>query len=382
MLNKRLLIKNILSHNDEGTFFDKKRIISLSSDSEKAKLLKHICALSNSNPKNESYIIFGVLDEDNSIVGVPPFDDSVIQNLVKSNLENPPIVSYENIQFPETKNYQTLGLLTIFEKIEQSSFTKNIWKIKKGSTYYRYGSNSIIIDENFYLNKKNTSIVNSIKEYSINNLKGLINGVQEFKSLSDSAYNPENIVFLDQFVLCWSAWKDKYGERDYFSEIDIQLVNENKKILISAVQYTDIIITENEFKIIELVPLGYEDKFDLFPLEETSILFRENGTYSITTKTVFKFPAFPKEEIRILYQRTKSLTEKYKQGEFPREERNFQEGIAEYYLLCYLNGIETARTDLIESINYLDGSAAEWQNECLLILDKYEKTMPNNVYKK
>lgn len=82
MLNKRLLIKNILSHNDEGTFFDKKRIISLSSDSEKAKLLKHICALSNSNPENESYIIFGVLDEDNSIIGVPPFDDSVIQNLV------------------------------------------------------------------------------------------------------------------------------------------------------------------------------------------------------------------------------------------------------------------------------------------------------------
>lgn len=373
MINKRLLIKNIISHNDEGTFFDKKRSISLSTDSEKAKLLKHICALSNSNPENESYIIFGISDEDNSIFGVRPFDDSVIQNLIKSNLVNPPIVTYENIQFPETEYYRTVGLLTIFEKKEQSSLIKNIWKLKKGSAFYRYGSTSIIIDENFYINEKNKSIVNSIKEYSVNNLKGLINGVQEFKSISDRDYHPENIVFLDQFVLCWSAWKDKYGERDYYSEINIHLVNENKKIFISAVQFADIVITEKEFKIIVLVPLGYGENFDLYPLEETSINFLENGTYTITTKTVFEFPTFPKTEIDKLYERTKALTEKYKQGVFPKEEMNFQEGIAEYYLLCYLNGIETAKLDLIESENYLDGSASEWQSECITILEKYEK---------
>jgi len=379
MINKRLLIKNIISHNDEGTFFDKKRSISLSTDSEKAKLLKHICALSNSNPENESYIIFGVSDENNSIIGVRPFDDSVIQNLVKSNLENSPIVSYENIQFPETEYYQTVGLLTIFPKKEQSKLVKNIWKLKKGSAFYRYGSTSIIIDENFYVNENNKSIVNSIKEYSINNLKGLIDGVQEFKSISHSEYNPENIVFLDQFVLCWSAWRDKYGERDYYSEINIQLVNENKKIFISAVQFADIIISEKEFKIIELVPLGYGENFNLYPLEEISVNFFENGTYTITTKTVFEFPTFSKEEIDKLYQRTKALTEKYKNGIFPKEERNFQEGIAEYYLLCYLNGIESAREDLIESKNYLDGSASEWQSECIRILDKYEKTIANTV---
>jgi hypothetical protein len=373
MINKRLLIKNIISHNDEGTFYDKKRIISLSNDSEKAKLLKHICALSNSNPENDSYMIFGISDEENSIVGVKPFDDSVIQNLVKSNLENPPIVTYENIQFPETENYQTVGLLTIFEKKEQSSFTKNIWKIKKGNSYYRHGSTSLIIDEKFYVNEKNKSIVESTKEYSINNLKGLIDGVQEFKSLTEPEYQPETIVYLNQFVLCWSAWRDKYGKRDYYTEIDIQLLNENKKIFISAVQYADIIINDKEFKIIELVPLGYDENFDLYPLEETSIKFLDNGTYSITTKIVFEFPNFPKEEIDKLYVRTKALTEKFKEGVFPKEERNFQEGIAEYYLLCYLNGIKEARTDLIESINYLDGSAAEWQRECQTILEKYEK---------
>ena len=81
MINKRLLIKNLLAHNDENSFYDKKRKIDISHKEGKAKFLKHICALSNSNPKNNSYIVIGVEDEDNNIVGVDFFDDSKIQNL-------------------------------------------------------------------------------------------------------------------------------------------------------------------------------------------------------------------------------------------------------------------------------------------------------------
>ena len=50
MINKRLLIKNLLSHNDENSFYDKKMKLSLTSKEGKGKFLKHICALSNSNP--------------------------------------------------------------------------------------------------------------------------------------------------------------------------------------------------------------------------------------------------------------------------------------------------------------------------------------------
>jgi predicted HTH transcriptional regulator len=60
----------------------------------KAKFLKHICALSNSNPA--SYIVVGVEDQDNEIVG-DFFDDSHIQNLVNAYLENPPKIQYENV---------------------------------------------------------------------------------------------------------------------------------------------------------------------------------------------------------------------------------------------------------------------------------------------
>ena len=76
MINKRLLIKNLLAHNDESSFYDKKRQLNLHSKEGKAKFLKHICALSNSNPTNNSYIVVGVEDHDNEIVG----DDFLVSN--------------------------------------------------------------------------------------------------------------------------------------------------------------------------------------------------------------------------------------------------------------------------------------------------------------
>ena len=54
MINKRLLIKNLLTYTDENTFYDKKVQLNLGSKEGKAKFLKHVCALSNSNPKNNS----------------------------------------------------------------------------------------------------------------------------------------------------------------------------------------------------------------------------------------------------------------------------------------------------------------------------------------
>jgi Predicted transcriptional regulator containing an HTH domain and an uncharacterized domain shared with the mammalian protein Schlafen len=113
MINKRLLIKNLLAHNDENSFYDKKRFISISEKEGKAKFLKHVCALANSNPKNNSFIVIGVEDRDNTIVGVEFFDDSKIQNLINAYLDNPPIVSYENIPFPHLPENKVVGLVTI-----------------------------------------------------------------------------------------------------------------------------------------------------------------------------------------------------------------------------------------------------------------------------
>ncbi len=75
MINKRLLIKNLLAHNDECSFYDKKLQINITSKEGKAKFLKHVCALSNSNPASNSYIVIGVDDQYNHIIGVDFFDD-------------------------------------------------------------------------------------------------------------------------------------------------------------------------------------------------------------------------------------------------------------------------------------------------------------------
>ena len=116
MLNKRLLIKNLLAHNDESSFYDKKRQLNLHTKEGKSKFLKHICALSNSNPANNSYIIVGVEDENNEIVGDDFFDDSKIQNLVNAYIDNPPKIQYENVPFPNLAKDKVVGLVTIKPK--------------------------------------------------------------------------------------------------------------------------------------------------------------------------------------------------------------------------------------------------------------------------
>ena len=136
MINKRLLIKNLLSHNDENSFYDKKMKLSLTGKEGKAKFLKHLCALSNSNPKNNSYIIIGVEDEENKIVGVDFYDDSKIQNLVNAYLENPPKIAYENVPFPSLPRHKVIGLVTIHSNSHITSLLKNAWKYRRETIFY------------------------------------------------------------------------------------------------------------------------------------------------------------------------------------------------------------------------------------------------------
>lgn len=163
MINKRLLIKNLLAHNDESSFYDKKRQLNLHSHEGKAKFLKHICALSNSNPVNNSYIVVGVEDEDNAITGVDFYDDSRIQNLVNAYLENPPKIQYENIPFPNLPKDKVIGLVTIKPKNSVSFFKKGIHTITANSTFVRTGSNSTPTEEKIQFSKANAETVISIE---------------------------------------------------------------------------------------------------------------------------------------------------------------------------------------------------------------------------
>ena len=199
MINKRLLIKNLLAHNDESSFYDKKRQIDLGSKEGKAKFLKHICALSNSNPNNNSYIVIGVEDETNEIRGVDFFDDSKLQNLVNAYLSNPPLIAYENVMFPGLPEDKVVGLVTIRPNGEITSLRKNIWKYWGGSIFLRDGSISMPKAFDIEIKDVNSLLVTKIERQSSNNIEHTLNSVIEFLGRTNEGLESNYKVFKEQF---------------------------------------------------------------------------------------------------------------------------------------------------------------------------------------
>ncbi len=169
-----------MAHNDESSFYDKKRKINLGTKEGKAKFLKHICALSNSNPANNSYIVIGVEDEGNEINGVDFFDDSKIQNLINAYLTNAPLISYENVMFPHLPDDKVVGLVSIRPTGEITSLRKNIWKYWGGSIFLRDGSISMPKDFDIEIKDVNSEIVKAIENKAKNNIELTLDGVMDF----------------------------------------------------------------------------------------------------------------------------------------------------------------------------------------------------------
>ncbi len=376
MLNKRLLIKNLLSHNDENTFYDKKESLDLNTHEGKTKFLKHVCALSNSNPGNNSYLIIGVTDETNEIKGFELIDDSKVQNLIKAGLNNPPLVKYENIYFPHLSKNKAVGLLTINPEKDLTTFKKTMGKVFSGTGYYRKGSSSIPLDEDFSIDPANKRSVSEIINFSNVSFKQLLDDVFDFYNTWGKKYNPQYLVFKDQFILCWAGYQTDFKGKRVLSEVDIRIVNEGSKLFYSPEQLVNIFISDSEFKATEYVILGFDKNHKLYPLETTSLNFDDNGQYSLKTKVVFDFPEFDKDQVYDLYQRAKNLEKKLKNGLSVISVQNnlHPEELANYFLLCYFNGIDQAKNDLINSADYLEGAAAQYHKGCMRILEKAENT--------
>ncbi len=360
MINKRLLIKNLLAHNDENSFYDKKRQLNIGEKEGKAKFLKHICALSNSNPENNSYIVIGVEDEDSSIVGIDFFDDSKIQNLVNAYLSNPPIISYENIPFPHLPDHLVVGLVTIRPNHGKiCSFRKNIWKYYGGSVFLRDGSISMPKVFDIEIKDVNSAIVASIENHSHNNLEYTLDGVFDFMRKRKD-YNPAYRVFKEYFVVCWAGKEKKIRNETYFSRVDIELINEQVKLFYSDLDEVSIVEDKDQFKITEYVHLGLHDQFQYYPLEEVVIRFRDNGTYDIDSKLLFVPPKFNKKTLYHIYNTNRALIEKLRKGfVLNTAEKKDIRNLPSTYLLCYLNNFTEALTKLEEAKPYLKAYSKE-----------------------
>ncbi|CAL68347.1 ATP-binding protein [Christiangramia forsetii] len=354
MINKRLLIKNLLAHNDENSFYDKKRQLNIGEKEGKAKFLKHICALSNSNPENNSYIVIGVEDEDSKIVGIDFFDDSKIQNLINAYLSNPPIISYENIPFPHLPDHLVVGLVTIRPNNGKiCSFRKNIWKYYGGSVFLRDGSISMPKVFDIEIKDVNSELVASIENHSHNNIEYTLDGVFDFmKKRRD--YKPTYKVFKEYFVVCWAGKEKKIKGETYFSRVDIELINEQVKLFYSDLDEVSIVQDHNNFRITEYVHLGFHDQFQYYPLEEVTISFRDNGNYDIDSKLLFEPPRFDKKTLYHIYNTNQAVIMKLKKGyDLNAGDKRDLKNLPSTYLLCYLNNFSEALTKLEEAKPYL-----------------------------
>jgi len=260
MINKRLLVKNLLAHNDENSFYDKKRFIAIGQKEGKAKFLKHVCALANSNPKNNSFIVIGVEDEDNKIVGVDFFDDSKIQNLVNAYLENPPLISYENIPFPHLEEGKVVGLVTIKSNGKVCALRKNIWKYYGGMVFFREGSISMPKAYDIELKDINRDVVATIEQHARNNIELTLDGVIDFINNRHKDLESSYKVFKEQFIVCWAGNLKKVKGETYFSRVDIELINEQVKLFYSTLDEVTISYDEHSFTTIEYVQLGLGDR--------------------------------------------------------------------------------------------------------------------------
>ncbi len=379
MINKRLLIKNLLAYNDENTFYDKKVKLNLDSQEGKAKFLKHVCALSNSNPQNNSFIAIGIEDETNKIVGVDFFDDSKIQNLVNAYFTNPPKIQYENVAFPRLPRYKVVGLVTINPIVEITSLKKGIWKYPKDSIFSRQRSNSIPTQT---IAQKNTnrSIVEAIEKNASNNIQLTLDGVFDFMNEHQKELHPNYIVFKDQFVLCWAGIKQQINGKTLFSRVDIELINEQIRLFYSTLDEVEIEYNSQSFIITEYIRIDIDSSTskglaNLFPLEKTIIHFKDNGTYDIATKLLFKPPVYDHTVLQHLYNSNNTLLEKMKKNMVLSERESFDvKQISIGYMICYFNGFKDAKEKLEALSPYLrvltDKSAYINLKEVLRVLRK------------
>ncbi len=374
MINKRLLVKNLLAHNDENSFYDKKRFISIGEKEGKAKFLKHVCALANSNPKNNSYIVVGVEDDDNDIVGVDFFDDSKIQNLVNAYLDNPPLISYENIPFPHLREGKVVGLVTIKSNGKICALRKNIWKYYGGSVFFREGSISLPKVFDIELKDINSSAVATIEKHAKNNIELTLDGVIDFINNRHANLTSNYKVFKEQFVVCWAGNQKKVKNQEYYSRVDIELINEQVKLFYSALDEVTIEYDDDSFKTLEYVQLGLGKQQKYYPLEEVLITFLENGSYNINSKLVFEPPQYDKKTLHHIYNTNNAIVQKLsKDIKLTKAEKSDLEHLPDTYLICYLNGFEEAKEQMDSArslLKKIDKKVYQSLKESLRILRK------------
>lgn len=353
MINRRKLIQLIISEiHSEKTYFDYKREIDLKSEAGKAKLVKSIAALANSNPLNNSYLIVGIDDETHDVISAKYIDDQNLQQLVRNYLDPQIQISYENVPFPHSLGKSFLGLITISPSASRFEIKKDIWKLKKGEIYARSGSEIIKFDQKSSSELKANDELISLEKRASVKLKYVIDELVKFYQDSSKAYHPQHIIYNDQHVICYSGYKEGL----MLSEVWLHHIGEGISLFWTALEYVIIDANPHSFIVTEYKRLFWQGKDFYSPYKRTEISFLDDGKYKIKKENIFSATVVSQEEINLLIHDYKnSLIEISKTNDGDNLDTRSL-GRLEIYpyelLIAILNGSTEAKV-LFE--NYLDG---------------------------
>jgi hypothetical protein len=279
--------------------------------------------------------------------------------LVNAYLKNPPKIEYENVPFPRLPRHKVIGLVTIHPNNKITSLLKNAWKYRRETVFFRSGSNSMpFLGSNFELRETNKDIVEGIENNARNNIELTLNGVFDFINNHKQEYKPQYKVFNEQFVLCWAGKKKIINEEEFFSRVDIELINEQVKLFFSALDDVQIRYNQQSFIITEYILLGIDSAETHYPLEKTIINFKENGQHDIVKEFLFTPPKYSQTIIENLYKANNIIISKIeKAAPLSISELNNVLTLPTNYLICFLNGYLEATEQLKKAKTYLKNLA-------------------------
>jgi hypothetical protein len=207
---------------------------------------------------------------------------------------------------------------------------------------------------NFELRNTNKEIVASIEKSARNNIELTLDGVFDFINNHKPEYNPNYKVFNEQFVLCWAGEKKFLNGEEFFSRVDIELINEQVKLFFSALDDVQISHNQHSFIVTEYIYVGLVKKEKYYPLEKTIINFKDNGKHNIVKEFLFQPPKYDAITINHIYKSNNEIISKIiEKTPFSASEYEAVFRLPTNYLLCYLNGFIKAPEQLRKAKNYI-----------------------------
>ena len=206
----------------------------------------------------------------------------------------------------------------------------------------------------FELKNTNKEVVAAIEKSATNNIELTLNGVFDFINNHKPEYHPQYKVFNEQFVLCWAGERKIINRKEYFSRVDIELVNEQVRLFFSALDEVQISYNHRSFIITEYILLGINNKEMHYPLEKTIINFKDNGKHDIVTEFLFEVPKYDEVIIKHIYDNCNTIIQKI-ENQISLSVLDHEDvlRLPTNYLLCYLNGFLDAATQLKKAKEYI-----------------------------